>query len=100
MWGDWMPCLIAGTVLACYPVALRRLRQGYVLSETDFAQAFRLTATGEAAALRLKEYGEQFAQAPQDAAATVKGLAFLDRLDWQKAGLVERIVAIALTERE
>lgn len=100
MWSDWMPCLIAGTVLACYPVALRRLRQGYVLRETDFAQAFRLTATGEAAALRLKEYGEQFAQAPQDAAATVKRLAFLDRLDWQKAGLVERIVALALTERE
>ncbi len=97
---DLVPCLIAGTVLAGYPIARRRLQRGYVLSETVFAQAFRLTATGEAGALRLKEYGDAFAQSAQDASASVKAGSFLDRLDWRKAGLAERIVSQVLTERE
>lgn len=97
---DWVPCLIAGTMLAGYPIARRRLERNYVLNETVFAQAFRSSATGEAAALRLKDYGAQFAQAPQDVDASVRARAFLDRLDWRKAGLVEWIVSSALTERE
>jgi len=97
---NWVPCLIAGTVLACYPIALRRLRQGYALDETNFAQAFRVTATGEASALRLREYGELFEQSLPDATATVKARVFLDRLDWSKVGFVERLVAAVLTERE
>lgn len=96
----WVPSLIAGTLLACYPLARRRLQRGYVLSEASFAQAFRSTATGEAAALRLKEYGEMFAQSPQDASASVKARTFLNQFDWRKAGLVERIVSRVLTERE
>jgi hypothetical protein len=97
---DWIPSLLAGAVLAVYPIAQRRLHQGYKLSEAVFARAFRFTATGEAASLRLAEYGEQFAQPPEDASASVKARAFLDQLDWRKAGLVERIVSGVLTERE
>lgn len=97
---DWVPCLIAGTVLAAYPVARQRLQRGYVLNEAVFAQAFRLSATGEAAALRLKDHGAKFTQSEQDVSASVKGRAFLDRLDWRKAGWVERMVSVILTERE
>ena len=97
---DWIPSLLAGTVLACYPIARRRLHRGYKLSEAIFARAFQFTATGEAASLRLAEYGEQFAQPAQDASASVKARAFCDQLDWRKAGLVERIVSSVLTERE
>lgn len=97
---DWVPCVIAGTVLAVYPIARRRLERGYVLNETVFAQAFRSTAAGEAAALRLKDYGHQFAQPAQDVSASVQARAFLDRLDWGKAGLVEGIVSRVLTARE
>lgn len=97
---DWVPCLIAGTALAVFPIARRRLERNYQLTEGVFAQAFQFTATGEAAALRLKDYGEQFAQPPQDVSASIAARAFLDQLDWRKAGLVERIVARTLTERE
>lgn len=97
---DWIPSLLAGTVLAGYPIARRRLHRGYKLSEAVFARAFQFTATGEAASLRLAEYGEQFAQPAQDASASVKARAFCDQLDWRKAGLVERIVSSVLTERE
>lgn len=97
---DWVPCLIAGVVLAGYPIGRQRLHRRYLLNEGSFAQAFRLTATGEAAALRLKEYGAQFAQAPQDVSASVQTGAFLDRLDWRKAGFVEQVVSRFLNPRE
>jgi len=100
MGSGWIPSLLAGTVLACYPIARRRLRRGYRLSEALIARAFQFTATGEAASLRLAAYGEQFAQPAQDASASVKARAFCDQQDWRKAGVVERIVSSVLTERE
>ena len=78
---DWIPSRITGTVLAFYPIARRRLHRGYKLSEAIFARAFRFTAAGEAASLRLTENGEQFAQPSQDANASVKARAFCDQLD-------------------
>lgn len=97
---DLLPNLLAGLALAAFPWAVQRLRCRYVLTEETFTQAFRLTATGEAGALRLQEYAASFAQPAEAVSAGLRAGALRERMDWAKTGWVERQVARVLTKRE
>jgi hypothetical protein len=97
---DFFPSILTAFVLVALPLAYRRKRAGYSLSEGIFDKAYRSTAIGEAAALKLKDYGDLFVQDESAAAASVRSQLLHDRLDWAHSGFVERLIGCSLTDRE
>jgi len=97
---DTLPSVMAGVVLVAFPVAYRRLRRDYVLNEQKFTAARKATVTEEAAASPWQEFVAQFTDKPSDVESDVRSRRFLECPDWQRVGLIERLVVRTLTARE
>ena len=89
---DFLPGLMAVGVLTLAPIAYRRVRGEFALSEPRPASDGRSQA--------LQELGEQYAQTPEEAQATIQGRQFLAGFDWQNAGFVEQFASRLLNPRE
>jgi hypothetical protein len=87
-----LPGLMCATVLALSPIAFRRARQAFLLSEPRHATDGRSP--------ELIEFGDRHAQSSDDARAAIQRRQFLAGFDWQNAGFLERFAARLLDARE
>jgi len=87
-----LPGLMSAVVLALSPIAFRRARQAFLLSEPRHATDGRNP--------ELIEFGARLAQNPDDARAAIQRRQFLTGFDWQNAGFLERFVSRLLNARE
>jgi hypothetical protein len=87
-----LPGLMSAVVLALSPIAFQRVRQAFLSSEP------RHSSDGRSP--ELLEFGERLAKSPDDARAAIQRRQFLAGLDWQNAGLLERLFSRLLSARE
>ncbi len=87
-----LPALMSAVVLALSPIAYQRVRRAFLLSEPRHTSDGRIP--------ELLEFGERLAKSPEDARAAIQRRQFLAGLDWQNAGLLERLFARLLNARE
>ncbi|HTA29958.1 MAG TPA: hypothetical protein VK731_05715, partial [Candidatus Cybelea sp.] len=87
-----LPALMSSVVLALSPIAYQRVRRAFLLSEPRHTSDGRIP--------EVLEFGERLAKSPEEARAAIGRRQFLAGLDWQNAGLVERLFSRLLSARE
>ncbi len=95
---DLLPAVMAGSLLALFPIAWKRARDFYVPTEDLFVAAERAASANPVPTLQ--GVAEHVRQDPGEVRAGIESRAFLQPLDWENLGLIERWVARLLNPRE
>lgn len=93
------PAVLAGLVIALFPMAYRAIRGAYALSEEITVYARRANSS-ETVGAPFYEWAERFKESPADAEAAIRERGFLHGIGWRTLGPVERVVSLLLTARE
>ncbi len=97
---DLLPCIFSAIVLMIFPIAYQRVRQRYLLPETIFLQAARMTPSPMAGPADYPEVAATFTEQAAEAVTRIKQGELRAGLDWNRLGIMERFVACTLTERQ
>jgi hypothetical protein len=92
------PCVTSAVLLALAPAAYRRLQKTYQRDEQVLARAPGRTT--DVRSLLPAKLTQAHVQTQEQAAGVVYRRAFLEDLNWQKAGLLERLIPRLLNRQD